>query len=215
MKKSNAFETFFIDLDDTVYDSRSGLWPAIKQRIQLYMVEVIGLDPEEASVIRQKYLKQYGTTLKGLIAEFGVKKMDYLSFVHDLPLGDYLKPDPELRSVLQSFPQRKIILTSADAPHAERVLSTLGLRDCFEQIVDIHVIEPFCKPAPEAFKRAMEVVNAPQAHKCIMVDDLAQNLIGAQSVGMFGIHVSSNSQENHCNAVISNLRDLRKAFQDQ
>ena len=174
MKNSNTFETFFIDLDNTVYDSNCGLWPAIKQRIQLFMVEVIGLEPEAAALTRQKYLQQYGTTLKGLIADYGVKKLDYLAFVHDLPLGNYLKPDPELRSVLESFPQRKIILTSADAPHAERVLSTLGLRDCFEQIVDIHTIEPFCKPAPEAFNRAMEVVNAPEAHKCIMVDDLAQ-----------------------------------------
>ena len=214
MKNFTSIDTFFIDLDDTVYDRRCGLWDAIKQRIQLYMLEVIGLEPEEAPIIRQKYLQQYGTTLKGLIAEYQINKMDYLAFVHDLPLQEYLKPDPELGRVLKGFSQQKIIFTSADAPHAERVLKVLGIRDCFDRIIDIHTIEPFCKPDPAAFKKAMEAVNARDPQKCVMIDDLAANLDGAKSLGMFGIHISSDPQNNHYDAVINNLKDLRKVFPD-
>ena len=79
------------DLDDTLYARACGLWPAIGQRINAYMVERMGLRPDEARALRQVYLEAYGTTLNGLRHEHGIDPVDYLAFVHDLPLERYLE----------------------------------------------------------------------------------------------------------------------------
>ena len=63
-----------------------------------------------------------------------------------LPLETMLRPDPAVRSVLASLPQRLLIFTNADRAHAVRCLELLELRDlfpdaekdiiCFETILD-------------------------------------------------------------------------------
>ena len=64
------------------------------------MYERIGLSWEEIPQLRQAYYENYGTTLRGLQQHYQVDAEDYLAYVHDLPLEDYLEPDPELRELL-------------------------------------------------------------------------------------------------------------------
>ncbi|MBK9600592.1 MAG: hypothetical protein IPO36_01930 [Anaerolineales bacterium] len=45
---------------------------------------------------------------------------DFLAYVHDLPLGNYLTPNPIQRDIIASLPTRNLIFTNADIPHAER-----------------------------------------------------------------------------------------------
>lgn len=51
-----------------------------------------------------------------------------------LPLHP-LQPDPALRALLDSIPLPKHIFTNADRRHAERCLSLLGIRDCFDSVI--------------------------------------------------------------------------------
>ena len=103
------------DLDDTLYARSCGLWPAIGQRINDYMMERLSLPPEVAIAMRQVYLDKYGTTLNGLRAEFGIDTEDYLAYVHDLPLERYLEPSRDLDQMLARLPLRKVIFTNSDA----------------------------------------------------------------------------------------------------
>ena len=121
------FTTIFFDLDDTLYPSFTGLWKGIKDRMNLYMRERLGIPEENVSQLREQYFKMYGTTLQGLQKRHNVDKEDFLAFVHDLPLKDYLTPNPNLREVIASLQTRNLIFTNADVNHARRVLAALQL----------------------------------------------------------------------------------------
>src|SRR5512143_3915214 len=84
------------DLDNTLYPADSGLWEAIAARINLYITERMRLSPAEVTAIRRRYLTAFGTTLNGLRLEYAIDPLDYLNFVHDLPLASYLRPRPAL-----------------------------------------------------------------------------------------------------------------------
>jgi putative hydrolase of the HAD superfamily len=112
---------------------------------------------------------------------------DFLAYVHDLPLGSYLTPDPFQRSVIASLPTRNLIFTNADIFHAERVLTVLNLRDLFSTIVDVNAVTPYCKPMPESFEIAMKRAGESDPSRCVMIDDLSRTTRAAREAGMFSI----------------------------
>ena len=178
------FTTLFFDLDDTLYPNTTGLWKAIKERMNMYMHERIGIPEKDVPQLREQYFKMYGTTLRGLQARHQVDVEDFLAFVHDLPLNEYLKPDPIQRDIISSLGTRNLIFTNADVNHARRVLSALKLDDLFEVIVDVNAVSPYCKPMPESFAIAMDLANEPDPRKCVMIDDLPRTTRAALDVGM-------------------------------
>jgi putative hydrolase of the HAD superfamily len=178
------FTTLFFDLDDTLYPSSTGLWPAIKDRMNLYMIERLGIPEAEVPFLREQYFKMYGTTLRGLEERHNVDKQDFLAFVHGLPLQSYLTPNPVVREVITSLPTRNLIFTNADVSHARRVLAALHLDDLFDAVVDVNAVSPYCKPMPESFAIAMDVADEPDPRKCVMIDDLPRTTRAALNVGM-------------------------------
>src|SRR5512142_707586 len=116
------FTTLFFDLDDTLYPPNNGVWGAIASRIESFMRDRVGIPPEEIPALRQTLFRTYGTTLRGLSITRHVDVHEYLAFVHDIPLKEYLVPDPRIRSIIQRYPQRKLIFTNADRNHAHHVL---------------------------------------------------------------------------------------------
>ena len=48
-----------------VYPSSSGLWHAIKERMNIYMRDVLHIPEDEVPALREQYYKMYGTTLRG------------------------------------------------------------------------------------------------------------------------------------------------------
>jgi len=178
------FTTLFFDLDDTLYPSSTGLWHAIKDRMNLYMLERLRIPEKDVHLLREQYFKMYGTTLRGLQERHKVDKDDYLAFVHDLPLKDYLTPNPIVRDVIASLPTRNLIFTNADVLHARRVLAALELDDLFETVVDVNAVAPYCKPMPESFAIAMDLADEPDPRKCVMIDDLPRTTRAALNVGM-------------------------------
>jgi len=177
-----------LDLDDTLYDSGNGLWQAIGRRITLYLTERLGLTEAEARLVRQTYLEAFGTTLNGLRHHYHIDPDDYLAFVHDVPLADYLAPDPALDGMLGRLPLRKIVFTNSDAPHAARVLAQLGIARHFELIVDIHALGFVNKPEPEAYALALARAGV-AANECLFADDAVRNLAPAKRLGMLAVWV--------------------------
>ena len=202
------FTTIFFDLDDTLYPHESGLWQGIKNRISLYMHEILGFSWDEIPARREEYFLKYGTTLRGIQANFDVDEDAYHAYVHQLPLDEYIAPDPNLRALLEHLPQRKIIFTSADAKHARRVLAHLQLDSCFERILDIYAIAPHAKPQPEAFQRAMEIVNESNPRRCVMIDDLPRTTRAAKDLGFFSILKGDKGKPNDADAKLKNWEDL-------
>ncbi len=150
----------------------------------MYMRERLLIPETDVPVLREQYFKMYGTTLRGLQERHNVDKDDFLAYVHDLPLKDFLTPNPVVREVLASLPTRKLIFTNADVHHAERVLAALQLDDLFDGIVDVNAVAPYCKPMPESFAIAQDIADEPDPRKCVMIDDLPRTTRAALEVGM-------------------------------
>lgn len=202
------FRTIFFDLDDTLYDNSNGLWEAIRNRMGDYMQKLLGLSPDETNALRRHYFLTYGTTLRGLQIHHHVDSDEYLAYVHDLPLHEYLQPDLNLRSLLTSLPQMKFIFTNADRAHAHRVLDILSISDCFDGIIDVHALGFHCKPEPEAYQIAMELAGEEDVSKCLFLDDSPRNLATARQLGFTTILVGNHDSDESAHFTIPSLNEL-------
>lgn len=210
------FTTIFFDLDDTLYPPATGLWEEIGERINRYMRERLGFPPENVVEIRERYFREYGTTLRGLQIHHAVDMDDYLAFVHDVPLERYLQPDAALRQLLAGIPARKWIFTNADTNHANRVLQQRGLQGIFDGIIDIHVIAPYCKPMPEAFQAALKAAGDPDPRVCLLIDDQPRVTRAARALGFHTalVHASLSSSPD-ADVVLPTLMNLAELFQHE
>jgi putative hydrolase of the HAD superfamily len=202
------FSTIFFDLDDTLYPPSSGLWPTLKRRMSLYMIERVGIPAAEVPGLREAYFREYGTTLRGLQANHAIDVEDYLAYVHDVPLADYIGPDPDEQKVLASLPTRNLIFTNADANHARRVLRTLDIEGCFVDIVDVNRMEPYCKPSPEAFALAMQIAGEGDPARCVMIDDLPHTTRAARKQGLFALLYGSRQAREDADGAFTDWRTL-------
>jgi putative hydrolase of the HAD superfamily len=121
-----------------------------------YMIEHISIPEADVPRLRERYFREYGTTLRGLQAHHAVDVEDYLAYVHDVRVGDFVHPDPVQQSVLAALRTRNLIFTNADANHARRVLGALQIEGFFADIIDVNRMQPYCKPSREAFALAMQ-----------------------------------------------------------
>jgi putative hydrolase of the HAD superfamily len=207
------FNTFFFDLDETLYPSSSGLWLEIRARINTYMHEHLGFSWEEIEVVREKYFREYGTTLRGLQANHHVDMDEYLAFVHNVPLEQYLHPDPILRSAMEGISGRKFIFTNADCAHANRVTKVLGLDGIFDGCIDVHVISPHCKPMPESFQLALKAAGNPEPRNCVLLDDQGRITRAARALGMYTVLVGKDAPGFDADEAVTQLADLPAVMQ--
>jgi putative hydrolase of the HAD superfamily len=172
------------------------------------MIEQMNLPAEIVPDLRKELFLKHGTTMQGLQQIYQVNEQDFLDYVHDIPLANYLQPDPSLRETLNKYPQRKIIFTNADSNHANRVIVSLGLEGCFDQIIDIRDIRPYCKPQLEAFQKALQLADVKDPKQCVMIDDAQRNLLTAKAAGLFTIQIGGKDCTPGVDASIPSLADL-------
>lgn len=138
---NQKYDCLLFDLDDTIYPLTSGLSKEVTKNIQEYMLQKLCIEEAKVPELCVSLYKFYGTTLAGLRAiGYQFDCDDFHSYVHGRLPYMMLKPDPVLRNLLLSLPIRKVIFTNADKTHAARVLSRLGLEDCFERIISFETL---------------------------------------------------------------------------
>lgn len=179
-----TIRTIFFDLDDTLYPNTNGLWDAIGGRINDFMIHRLELPKHQVADIRDEYLHSFGTTLNGLIANYRIDPQEYLEYVHDVPLENYLQPDLELQTMMSQIRQQKIVFTNSNTSHAKRVLEILGIESYIETIIDIVALDFINKPKPQAYSRALEITNTNDPNICLFLDDRIDNLLPAATLGM-------------------------------
>jgi len=183
------------DLDNTLYPESSGLMTEIGKRMNLYMSDCLGIPEVKARGIRKSFLISHGTTLNGLRRCYEIDPDDFLSFVHDIPLERFISRDEALDRMLAALPLRKIVFTNADARHARRVLSRLGVLRHFEAIIDIHFTE-FCnKPDPRAYRAVLDFAGV-QPDECVLIEDYPVNIRPAKAMGMTTVLVGKGGKDS-------------------
>ena len=201
------------DLDETLYPADAGVMQHLSRRIDRYMIERMGLAPEYTKETRPRYWRQYGTTLRGLMQEHDVDPVDYLWFVHDFSVNEYLQPDPILAQVLRDLPIEKVIFTNSSTDHCQRVTEALGIRDQFTHIFDIAAVGYLSKPDLAAFQAVLRILEADGTH-CMMIEDNLSNLAAAGILGMTTVHVGREQSEPVADFSIRSVYDVASLVPD-
>lgn len=191
--RGGGLTDLLFDLDETLYPRGCGLISAINGRISLYMTERMGMAPDVVQRLRPEYFRKYGTTMRGLSIHYDVDCDDYLAFVHDVPVEDYIKPDPELEAALARIPWRMSIFTNASNAHAGRVLKRLGISRYFQNIFDVAMVDYQGKPAISAYRKVLTTLAANPA-ECVMADDSLSNLGPARDLGLVTVLVDDRQR---------------------
>jgi putative hydrolase of the HAD superfamily len=171
------------------------------------MIKRLGMDPLEVSGRRQEFLKAFGTTLNALRRYHYVDPDEFMNFVHDIPLGRYIQYDAALDRLLGKLKLRKIIFTNADAQHARRVLSRLGVMHHFESIIDIHLLEFVNKPDGRSYYKALEFASV-RPEECILIEDSLVNILPARKMGMTTVMVGGEPGTDGAHYHIDRIADL-------
>jgi len=204
--------TIFFDLDNTIYPRKTGLWAAISERINLYITDILHIHKDEVPAIRQYCRRNYGTSLQGLKSLYQIDEAEFLSFVHDVNLSNVLSDDGKLLKLMNSIPQNKIIFTNADAAHANRVLNFFGIKSNFDLVIDVLSLQPYVKPHPKAFEKALSISGLASPDGCIFIDDMIENVEQGQKMGFLSILVGESDENFPSIPDIHMLPDFLKSL---
>jgi putative hydrolase of the HAD superfamily len=179
------------DLDETLYPKETGLMDVVNQRINDYMRLRLGIPVSQVLELRERYYRRYGTTSRGLYRHHHLDVHDYLVYVHDLPVEEYLLPDPFLDEVLGSIEAEKAVFTNSPRDYVQRVLRALGVERHFDRIFDIYFLEQINKPDKRAYLKVIKALET-DGQDCLIVDDLATNLKPGKELGMVTVLVGDD-----------------------
>ncbi|KAJ1697723.1 hypothetical protein LUZ63_006235 [Rhynchospora breviuscula] len=216
------FECLLFDMDDTLYPMSSGINLACRHNIEDYMGHQLSIKESEVPKMCLDLYKEYGTTMAGLKA-LGYE-FDYDEFhanVHGKLPYDKLKPDPVLKQLLLSMPQRKIIFTNADKAHAAQVLSRLGLEECFEGVICFETLNEvedsksdkriLCKPMLEAMEAAIRIAKI-DPKKTIFFDDSARNIATGKAAGLHTVVVGTSVLVPGADVALESMHNVKEAL---
>jgi putative hydrolase of the HAD superfamily len=182
---SRAFtdiDTWVFDLDNTLYPHHVNLWQQVDVRIGEFVAAWLKVSQEEARRIQKDYYRRYGTTMRGMMTEHGVRADDYLAYVHQIDHSP-LEPNPAMGEAIAKLPGRKLILTNGSTEHVDKVLQRLGLATHFDAVFDIIAAELEPKPAPQTYQKFL-VTHGVNPGRSAMFEDLARNLVVPHQLGM-------------------------------
>jgi putative hydrolase of the HAD superfamily len=182
--------TWIFDLDNTLHDYRSRIMPHVSRSMTEFLQRDLGLPEEEAAALRQAYLRRYGATLAGMMRLHGTDPRRFLEETHRVPeLERIVLAEPGLRHALRRIPGRKLLFSNAPLQYAERVLGALRIGGLFDALYCIERTRFHPKPSPRGFRlliRAERLV----PRRCVLVDDMLENLRAAKALGMKTVWVS-------------------------
>ncbi len=187
-------DTWVFDLDQTLYPAEAEVMALIEGKMTAFVAREVGLPYDEAYRLQKSYLSEHGTTLAGLMANYGVEPHRFLDEVHDVSI-DGLHPDPELNAMIAALPGRKLVFTNGDERHAVRILAKLEMTALFDGVFHLGHADWIPKPNMVTFERMManhQVVPTTAA----FFEDSPKNLKPAHQLGMKTVLVGPKAEGN-------------------
>ncbi len=184
-------DTWVFDLDNTLYPSSSDLWPKIDAQITHYLMDFFGLDAMSCRALQKFYYQRYGTSLKGLMSEYGIDPHGFLDFAHDIDRSS-LMPDDALSAAIAALPGRKLIFTNGSTGHAMKTAERLGILEHFDDVFDIVAADYLPKPDPLTYARFF-TKHGVDPRRAAMFEDLEKNLVTPHASAMKTVLVVGKS----------------------
>ena len=178
------------DLDNTLHDASSFIFPHINRSMTAYLQQHLHLDEAAANELRKHYWQRYGATLSGMMKHHGTDPEHFLWHTHQFPqLPQMVLRTPRLRHVLKLLPGRKLVFSNAPQDYARAVLELLRVDDLFDDLFTIEQTRYQPKPQLTGFMHLLRKHNL-RAAQCVMVEDSAENLRAAKQLGMRTVWVN-------------------------
>ena len=197
------------DLDDTLHDASSHIFPVMNRAMTQYMMDELSLDEPAAFQLRQHYWRIYGATLKGLTRHHNVDPHHFLHETHafmDLP--NMVVQTKGLKHLIKRLSGRKVVFTNAPMAYALRVLKLLGIEDVFEHIFSVESSQFHPKPSARGFAEMLKTIHA-EARDCVMLEDTLSALMTAKRMGMKTVYVSKTlTKPNFVDVRISSIQEI-------
>jgi len=187
-------QTWVFDLDNTLYPSSCDLFAQIDVKMTAYVGRLLGLPRDEARKLQKQLYHKHGTTLAGLMSEYGIAPKHFMDDVHDIDYSP-VPHSPALVQALEALPGRKVVYTNGSRDHALRVLDRLGTTHLFPEIFDIYDARFVPKPHDASFDSFL-AQHAIEGARAAMFEDLPQNLLPAHARGMTTVLVHSHLDDH-------------------
>ncbi|MSQ81193.1 MAG: pyrimidine 5'-nucleotidase [Candidatus Methylopumilus sp.] len=186
---------WIFDLDDTLHDASSKIFPRINQSMTAYVSHKLNISLADAHHLRNEYWKVYGATLKGLIQNHGVNPQEFLLNTHDAEeLSKFVKQSHALKNILKKLIGKKIIFTNAPLHYAIAIIKALNIQKYSSDIYSIESTDYNPKPSHYAFRKILKKLKK-RPNQCVMVEDDLANLKTAHKIGMKTILVSKQNKK--------------------
>jgi len=195
--KNINFTHWFFDLDNTIYDSNSGIFDQIHKKMGEFISSNLKVSLEKAKFLQKKYFIENGTTLYGLMLNHNINPKEFLNYVHNIDFS-IVKPDNELNDLIKKIPEKKIIFTNANISYVKKILKNLNLENTFDDIYDIERMNYLPKPNLKTYKKLISTYGV-NAKKAILFDDIPQNLLPAADLGLKTVHVYNKKLDKELN----------------
>jgi putative hydrolase of the HAD superfamily len=177
-----------LDVDDTLYPKGTGPFAHVNRRIDRYVMSTCGIDRQQAGELRKTYIREYGSTLQGLMRHYGIDPAHYLEDVHDVPVEDMLSRDERLRSALGLLDRDLVAFTNGSLDYAFRILKALGIDEMITDLFTIEYMDFVPKPLPWAYRKVMQQYGK-RPGEYLVVDDSIANVRTAKELGMAAVIV--------------------------
>ncbi|KAG5974538.1 hypothetical protein E4U55_008171 [Claviceps digitariae] len=211
----------FFDIDNCLY-SRSRVHDLMADLINIFFAKHLELPFNEAVRLQTEYYTNYGLAIEGLVRHHQIDPLAYNAEVDDaLPLQNIIKPDPELRKLLEDIDKSKVklwLFTNAYVSHAKRVVRLLGVEDLFDGLTfcDYSQQPLVCKPHQSMYKKGMQEAGVDDVKDCYFVDDSYLNCTKAKEFGWTTVHLVEESlplpDQPASQHQVRHLRELRGIF---
>lgn len=186
---------WIFDLDDTLHNASAHIFPVMNRAMTQYIMDELVLDEAAAHQLRQHYWQTYGATLKGLMRHHGVNAQHFLKTTHALmDLPNMVVQVKQLRHLLHNLKGRKCVFTNAPREYAMRVLTLMGIADCFELVFSVESTKFHAKPSIRGFQLLLKTLKT-HPKNCIMLEDNLPALMTAKRLGMKTIWVTKKLQK--------------------
>ncbi|KAF5019217.1 hypothetical protein F66182_8791 [Fusarium sp. NRRL 66182] len=212
----------FFDIDNCLYPRSAKVHDLMAKLIDEYFSKHLELPWDDAVKLHKEYYTNYGLAIEGLVRHHKIDPLDYNAKVDDaLPLEGIIKPNPELRELLDDIDKSKVsvwLFTNAYVNHGKRVVRLLGIEDIFDGLTYCNYAEQpmLCKPDPRMYEKAMREAGVGRVEDCFFVDDSYLNCSKAKEFGWIAAHLVEEGvpapQTPASQYQIQHLRELRNVY---
>jgi putative hydrolase of the HAD superfamily len=186
----NQTPVWLLDLDNTLHDASPHIFPHINRSMTAYLQRHLALDEAAANALRVHYWKRYGATLLGLTRHHGTDPHHFLAETHRFEsLPELMVFDRALKATLRRLPGTKIVFSNGPRAYAQAVVAAMGLRPLLEAVFGIEDMGFHPKPGVLAYRQLLHTHRL-DPHRCVLVEDSAENLRTAKRLGMRTVWVA-------------------------